>query len=663
MKFEDLPVEIQCKIFKYGELGVSEALNLMKVSSVIKKKLQNEDFWKEIFYREWGKFIHMYEIEESNDNKSELKSYEKTLSYYKKKKKVLKIINDEKNKMGTKIQKLLKIVQTEKNIESVIIGIHLDHKKEIKSLINDQFFEIDLIKSSIIKNLYNLICFKIGLDYIKKKEHEKKEQEDEEDFEKFWFSISLFYSPLHFFIEERKKKIELIKSDLYKKIYVEELLNKVNYGIFFVHKKEKDEICFQNDSVFIKFVFSVSKIILKNFYLNRSSFEYDPDLCFTENYLENFDILKFYSNEFKVETILVRCFLVKFLSFFFNQFKIQIGDEKIVKLKINLTKKFISIRSYYLIIQSISRFNQNYIIKIYTKANLILFYKDFFNHDHEIVSNYFQMIDYNYCLNHYIDSEISYCKKSSIIIYRQNITYENFLNSFHQNQKDSINFTLPQKYDFVTFILKLIKNFSDSNLEIQNLNEMFSYYLIRSNNFIYYNYITDYIKKKNSCNWSKLLFFFTKKNNVKISHSFFLDNFNLDDPNDYLSFKNIFFTYFSNNQISDHVKDSTGSIVWHLRSKKLSVILGLELKLTTNKKWYHSVYSETNNVQICNSNVFIKVKLPETYNKVFLYNFVIYILNCFGFEFIGLLFFDSLRLEESLISFHNSKPLLFTEMN
>ncbi|CAH2353815.1 hypothetical protein CLIB1423_12S03532 [[Candida] railenensis] len=344
MSLEQVPADIWLRIVRCG-LSFQDLLCITSLSRTIHSQLIDDEYlWNFVCFDRWERVYADYEIPIPYT----CKGYDKARLYYGDQCLFISQLelydpNSEHN---------YDYFEERFSTDPKFIPILYNYCKENEICV-DEFNPIGLTEISLATKLLVAAIRHLGIIYFhplieemagKNMVKAVRNLDVSPDYEQFWFRFSLFDDASHRLVEARRKKLSEISEILRKRIYVGMLLHEENGGIL-KYDTSNRTIYFEEQSSFEAFLYRVVRLILKK--LTIKVHDGHSETYMGGYYLEDFSILRIYSNEVIGHTFLRNAIVMKVISQFFKGMSIFVKgvDEKIGPIKVSLSKNFLSVNS------------------------------------------------------------------------------------------------------------------------------------------------------------------------------------------------------------------------------------------------------------------------------------------------------------------------------
>lgn len=643
MKVDELSLDIWRNIinsglFELGTLHIEDVLNLIQVNSSLNKLLKDNSIWGTVYDKVYGNVFLEYEVQRKEENVCADNAYTRFLNTYRKEQEFISLLTNygltsENYNIGHYLDKYCNkieyfpIVKRLSDLENARIKEALKERREI-----------DISRSALLANLNVNFNYYFAIDYLANEYKQDIILRNDKCYELFWFKISHFDNAFTQMIELRRTKLQNIVCLLHEKVTMKILYDGSwddNVVLKTGSGSSRDIVIVKNELVLRNFFGYVIELILSNFKLE------DTDIAsrirWLQNssdryFLEDFSLIRVYAGASCGHPMLINSIIVKMISDLFTSkydFMLK-GSASAEQLQVSMTKTFIYIKNLYFM----AFHDESYVWRVDT-----------------------------YSINdvvHFLRQELNIRSPSTVAYYLKplttkdmlefffNIPFNNNDGSFYEesqtealfapNAEEVLNQTryIPrysrENYHFASLLSKLC--------QIEHVKEGYAEYLLASeleksfntfNNFIHFKTLMQTTKLAEPLRLSLQKYFRLSTINAD---TFYKLNFDLNDAaNSRISFGRM--TRLEN--LSSDNAFPPGTIVGHLRSLKLGVVIG---RVTSNptSKAYYKVYTSSGSVDTFSESSLQKISSTNLCNEDLLISFF----QLCRIDILALLYFKSL---------------------
>ncbi|KAK6464336.1 hypothetical protein DFJ63DRAFT_311634 [Scheffersomyces coipomensis] len=618
MKLEDLPSDILYRITTYGGLDIRSIINLSLTNKQLFGNITNDDqLWRYVYYHNWGSTSEDYQI--SHVLSSDKTYFDNVMHFYKLSKELeadLKRYEPWGNiNVGYYLNKY-----THEDVYIPIIVQHLNkkHQNLLSSL--RKFHDTELTQLSLLSNINNCQNFRIGLNYLN--------DPDDSDLEYAWFMTSVMNNGSHKLIHNRLNKLQLIRTKLYDIIYRDDLQS---HNLTKVNLSASNDLSFNDESAYYNFIqkaineiyscLSIEKLRKEMVKLDISYYH--------DTFIEDFDILRVYSDLSKGHPYVIVSIIQKALYEFMNKFNsISVAGQPIT-FTADITKVFLKVNNFYVFPElNHSGSGHPYRLRNFTGSEVFDYLRSL-NMNHMTVENFlkpFQQSEYK-------EMVINLEQLSSIHSARECVIYE----------RRPTEFLNPDELEFKEFIGKFLFYKSNGGYSDFSICSDFERYLMDSNNLIHFNTLYQILKKNNNQSIRMLTQYFKLPVDIEYNE-FYGKHFNLLDEKSPISFQRVIESKIRYTQRgwSTPFTDKTarGQLVKHSRFDTIGVVLGpvRESDVTNGANKYYYVHTMNKSIEVYDISALIPINDPVG-DKDLVINFI----ERAGIEIIGLFYFSEIQ--------------------
>ncbi|CAK7903600.1 hypothetical protein CAAN3_06S07514 [[Candida] anglica] len=508
MKIEELPVDVWCRIIEIGHLDPQDVINLNCTSQSIRSVLSSSNgvIWNTLCYKTWE---HMYDdYEMAYYPLNQYSGFERCREYMKKRMEFSYHLSlyDPEHKYNIAI-----FLDRFRN--PVYIPIILEYIDECRMQWGvldagmDDFestpdINLDLAKISLAQNILLALNFNQVVSFLLEFSTRKSDNSGTppplEQYEMFWFKISLYDRSCNQLLHRRRTMLNEIATNLHQKIYVKELL----YGTGNCKLDQSTNTIHLIDTK--SYVRLIKKIIAASMAGGRFQLHIENESSQTspytteylrDYYLEDYNVLRIYAGEVMGHPQLIYSILIKVITKFLSPFKILIdGQQDDISKSIYMTKTFLQIKDKYLFIPDKAQRTQT--VELHTRRELETYLNNNSSNNHtsagsEYLQSFFNPLSLELMAGVYVQSNMSGHETSFTSIFGRhelgtsgdNMTLMNiWFKHSHQGM-------LTDDHKFFSDVYKLVKSEREQIQGYRQFMEVseFEVHFNHLNNFIHFN--------------------------------------------------------------------------------------------------------------------------------------------------------------------------------
>lgn len=489
MSIAQLPIHIWLNIIHCGNLSFKDILTLSLLSKTIHEQFKYEDYiWRSVFYKTWEQPLVDYGVPTLMQtlslllNGSTHLSYTRSIEFHKKSEKYISQIAKYDPEGSHNISYYLEEFTQENDYIPILIS-QLNEAEESMAASAETF---DLSKIALTQNLLVSQNYRLGMEHLRNiaTEHSNTRKPHLSDYELYWFKLCYFDKSFHRLVPNRMKKLARIQQLLHQEVYVKELLNDTstkNYQ-FEPQSERKGKLTFSDDFSFVSFVTRIIVLTLTEFTITTKINDVTCNRYLESYYLEDFDILRIYSNEVMGHPLLIYSILLKVINDFLKEnFEIIIKGKE--GFQISLSKHFIHLNNHFILIDSKTSIT-TYNVKVFTRYQVIEKLRATHNMTTpEKILKFLEPIDLNFFLMYYLTLDLSgYSDSISSFLETQELLEEvSYLNIWYPQSRIGFH---KEEYKLIKFFYECIQD-NDYTVDVKlksKANAMFGYL----NTFIHY---------------------------------------------------------------------------------------------------------------------------------------------------------------------------------
>lgn len=643
MKVDELSLDIWRNIIYMGlfeseTLQIEDVLNLIQVNSSLNKLLRDNSIWGTVYDEIYGNVYSEYEVIRKKENGCAGNAYTSFLYTYRNEQEFILLLTkydptSENYNIGHYLDKYCN------NIEYFPIVKRLNdlENARIKEALQERR-EIDISRSALLANLNMNFNYRFAIDYLADEYKQDVAQKNDKCYERFWFKISHFDNAFTHMIELRRTKLQNIASLLHEKVTMKILYDGSwddNVVLQTGSGNSRATVIVKNELAFRNFFGYIIQLILSNFKLEDASVASRVRWLHNSSdryFLEDFSLIRVYAGESCGHPMLINSIIVKMISDIFSSkynFMLK-GSGVAEKLQVSMTKTFIYIKNFYFM----AFHDDSYAWRVdtYSINDVVVFLRQELNiRSPSTIAYYLKPLTTKDMLDFFFNIPFNNNDDS---FYKENQTEALFAPNTDEvlNENRHIPRYSKENYHFASFLTKLCL--------IEIIKEGYSEFLLASeleksfnafNNFIHFKTLMQTPKLAEPLRLSLKKYF--RLSTVE-ADTFYRLNFDLNDPaNSKISFGRM--TRLEN--LSSDNAFPPGTIVGHLRSLKLGVVIGRVASNSTSKAYY-KVYTSSASVDTFSESSLQKISSTKLCDKDLLISFF----QLCRIDILALLYFKSL---------------------